>query len=141
MRDAAKILFALFFCVAILFSLIFSQEKPTAAAPAPVLAPDTYAATEGQLVEMTVTAEGNTPMTFQWYKKGLVDILVAIGPTYTIQNARVSDAGNYYVSATNSLGVAQSNVVTLNVSPAPAITNPPSFIYIEARDDIRPSSS
>ena len=140
MRDAAKILFALFFCTAILFSLIFSQEKPTATTAA-VISPDTYSAVEGQLVEMNATAEGNTPMTFQWYKKGLVDILVAVGPTYTIQNARVSDAGTYYVSATNSVGIAQSNIVTLNVSAAPTITNPPSFIYIEARDDIRPTSS
>lgn len=140
MRDTAKILFALFFCVAILFSLIFSQEKPTPTTAA-VVSPDTYSAVEGQLVEMSATAEGNTPMTFQWYKKGLTDILVGIGPTYTIQNARVSDTGTYYVSATNSIGVAQSNIVTLNVSPAPTITNPPSFIYIEARDDIRPTSS
>lgn len=140
MRDAAKISFTLFFCVAILFSLIFSQEKPTTTA-ALVVSPDTYSAIEGQRIEMTVTAGGSTPMTFQWYKRGLTDILVGIGPTYTIQNAGVSDTGNYYVSATNSLGVAQSNIVTLNVSPAPTITNPPSFIYIEARDDIRPTSS
>ena len=90
---------------------------------------------------MSATAEGDTPLTFQLYKKGLTDILVGVGPTYTIQNARVSDTGTYYVSATNSIGVAQSNIVTLNVSPAPTITNPPSFIYIEARDDIRPTSS
>ena len=140
MRDAAKMLFALFFCVAILFSLIFSQEKPVATA-ALVVSPDTYSATEGQQVTMTVTAEGNIPMTFQWYKKGLTDILVGIGPTYTIQNAGISDTGNYYVSATNSIGIALSNIVTLNVSPAPTITNPPSFIYIEARDDVRPASS
>lgn len=141
MTNAPKISFALLFCVAILFSLIFSQEKPTAAAPAPVLAPDTYAATEGQIVEMTVTAEGDIPMTFQWYKRGLTDILVGVGSTYTIQNARTSDTGLYIVRATNSSGFADSNVVTLNVSAAPTITNPPSFIYIEARDDIRPTSS
>ena len=139
MRSTAKI-FTLLFCSALLFSLIFSQEKPTATTAA-VISPDTYSAVEGQLVEMSATAEGNIPMTFQWYKKGLTDILVAVGPTYTIQNARVSDAGTYYVSATNSIGVAQSNIVTLNVSPAPTITNPPSFIYIEARDDVRPASS
>lgn len=141
MINVPKTLFALFFCSAILLSLIFSQEKSTATTVAATVSPDTYSATEGQQVEMTAVAEGNTPMTFQWYKKGLVDILVGTGPTYTIQNARVSDTGFYYASATNSVGVAQSNVVTLNVAPAPTITNPPSFIYIEARDDIRPSSS
>jgi len=141
MRNAPKILFALFFCSAILLSLIFSQEKSTATTVAAAVSPDTYSATEGQQVEMTAVAQGNIPMTFQWYKKGLVDILVSTGPTYTIQNARVSDAVLYYVSATNSVGVAQSNVVTLNVTAAPTITNPPSFIYIEARDDIRPTSS
>jgi len=141
MRNVPKTLFALFFCSAILLSLIFSQEKSTATTVAAAVSPDTYSATEGQQVEMTAVAQGNTPMTFQWYKKGLVDILVSTGPTYTIQNARVSDTGLYYVSATNSVGVAQSNVVTLNVTAPPTITNPPSFIYIEARDDIRPSSS
>jgi hypothetical protein len=141
MRNIPKILFALFFCSAVLLSLIFSQEKSTATTVAAAVSPDTYSATEGQQVEMTVVAEGNIPMTFQWYKKGLVDILVSTGPTYTIQNAKVSDTGLYYVSATNSVGVGQSNVVTLNVAAAPTVTNPPSFIYIEARDDIRPTSS
>ena len=141
MKNNAKSIFALLFCFGVLLSLIFSQEKPASTTIAAVISPDTYSANKGQTVEMTVTAQGDIPMTFQWYKKGLTDILVGIGPTYTIQNAGSSDTGTYYVSASNSLGAAVSNLVTLNVIiPAP-IVNPPLFIYIEARDDVRPASS
>ena len=76
-------------------------------------------------------------MVFQWYKKGAADTLVFTGEIYVIEQAKLSNAGNYYIVATNSVGTAQSGITTLNIVSSPVSGIAPAFIYIEARDDAR----
>ena len=78
------------------------------------------AAPVGKTVTFSVTADGTTPFTYQW-KKGGIDIPGATGATYKIVGVQLSNAGNYTVAVTNSVGSATSDIAALTVSnPAAA---------------------
>ena len=57
---------------------------------------------------------GSLPLTYQWQKND-VAIAGASGATYTIAATQTSDAGNYSVVVTNSLGSAASSAAALGV--------------------------
>ena len=65
---------------------------------------------------MTVT--GTKPWSYQWYKDGEA-ISDAIEATYAVENAQFSDAGEYTVVVSNSIGSVTSEVMTLEVQEAP----------------------
>ena len=73
------------------------------ATPTITMQPTSQTVNAGHAVTLTVTASGAPAPTFQWKKNG-VNIPGAVGGTYTIANAALSDAGNYTVVATNSDG-------------------------------------
>ncbi len=77
----------------------------------------------GSNVTFTVTATG-AGLTYQW-RKGGVNIAGATNSTYTINNIAVVNAGNYDVVVTGTCGTATSNIATLIVNTAPAITSQP----------------
>ena len=129
MKNSLKVWLGISFCSLVLVSVIFSQQIVTAV--------ETVTANEGQRVQMSASAEGNSPMVFRWYKKGATDTLVFTGEIYVIEQVKLSDAGNYYIVATNSVGTAQSGITTLNIVSSPVSGIAPAFIYIEARDDAR----
>jgi cyclophilin family peptidyl-prolyl cis-trans isomerase len=88
--------------------------------------PTTATIDSSQAVTVTFTAgsQGTGPFTYQWSKDSVV-IPDATGSTYTIQNASVSDSGNYQVLVKNSVstsGVASSNV-NLSVANPVSITS------------------
>ncbi|MCD8483112.1 MAG: Ig-like domain-containing protein [Verrucomicrobia bacterium] len=74
---------------------------------------------EGNSLLLTVSAGGNPAPAYQWYKDS-VAISGATSASLAINYVMLSDAGDYYATATNSEGSATSNVATLTVSPAPA---------------------
>jgi hypothetical protein len=85
------------------------------------------AATIGQTVTFSVTADGTFPFTYQWYKDGS-DITGATGGTYSISSVQLTDAGTYSVVVTNSAGFATSDGAILTVSSAavaPSFTTRP----------------
>ncbi|MCO7175459.1 InlB B-repeat-containing protein [Sporolactobacillus kofuensis] len=59
--------------------------------------------------------------TFQWYKDG-APIIGQTGPSLTISNAQLSDAGQYYVKVTNAGGVITSIPALLIVNPTYSVT-------------------
>ncbi len=65
---------------------------------------------------------GKEPMSFQWYKNGDV-VLGADSESLILSFAQLSDAGNYYLIASNALGVAQSVTV-----PVTVVDGPPQFL-------------
>jgi len=73
-------------------------------------------------VTMRVTANGNPPPSYQWFK-GANSIPNATNPTYTITNAQPADAGSYHVMVSNTApGCTATNATnTLTVTPAPAM--------------------
>jgi hypothetical protein len=64
---------------------------------------------------------GQRPFTYQWFKEG-VAIPGASSDTHSLAAAREEDAGAYSVVVTNGLGAATSDLLTLAVSPAPALS-------------------
>jgi hypothetical protein len=96
------------------------------AAPIFVTPPQAASTLEGQSATFTVATTGSLPQTFQWYD-GAQPIAGATGTTFTINAARLSDAGSYSVVATNATGSTQSSAAELTVTraTAPTITSQP----------------
>ncbi|MDP6794196.1 MAG: immunoglobulin domain-containing protein [Verrucomicrobiota bacterium] len=75
----------------------------------------------GDNVGLTVTATGTEPITYQWhYGEEVVEDVT--GGTLRLADVQVADSGYYHVVASNRLGEAISEVITLSVVTPPAIT-------------------
>lgn len=70
----------------------------------------------GSPISLPVTANGSSPLAYQWYKDGSA-ISGATAATLTISNASAGDSGSYYVTVTNSYGTVSSPVVNATVAP------------------------
>lgn len=89
-----------------------------AAAPNFTAQPASHAVTVGSNVTLNVTASGNPAPVFQWRKDG-VAITGATLASFTLNNVQLPDAGSYTVVASNSAGIATSEVAVLTVNPVP----------------------
>lgn len=78
--------------------------------------------TAGSSATFTVTATGDSPLTYQWRKDGTA-IAGATASTYTLASVAAADAGGYSVVVSNPAGSVTSNTATLTVA---ASTPPPS---------------
>jgi alpha-tubulin suppressor-like RCC1 family protein len=85
----------------------------------------------GQTATFTVTAKGTEPLSYQW-RKGTGNIAGATAPTLTLANVQTSDAGNYRVVVSNSVGSVTSAAATLTVLVPPAITTQPVDVTVRA---------
>jgi len=72
----------------------------------------TYTALVGQRVVLNATAEGTTPITFNWYKDGT---FIGVTDTITLTSVQTTNAGVYKVTAINAVGQADSEPVRLIV--------------------------
>ncbi|MBI5769875.1 MAG: immunoglobulin domain-containing protein [Verrucomicrobia bacterium] len=77
----------------------------------------------GQSVTFSVGVTANPAATYQWFKEG-IPIAGANGASFTIADAKLSDAANYRVNVTNTFGTVQSAAATLTVNAA---ATPPVF--------------
>ncbi|MEI6715811.1 MAG: putative Ig domain-containing protein [Verrucomicrobiota bacterium] len=83
--------------------------------------PYSVTAVTGATASLRVLASGAGPLSYRW-KKETTDILNAVNSVYSIPNVATSDAGEYSVDITNSVGSVTSVSVQLTVSPlSPAI--------------------
>lgn len=90
----------------------------SAAMTAPTIAtqPGNQSVVSGGNATLTVVANGNPTPTYQWYFGGAA-ISGATSASLTVSNVQRSDAGSYYVTATNSEGMVISATATLSVLP------------------------
>ncbi|MFT3784300.1 MAG: immunoglobulin domain-containing protein [Nibricoccus sp.] len=100
-------------------------------APSITAQPQSATTTVGSSVTFSVTASGSTPLSFQWQKGGTA-ITGATSASYTIASAQTTDAGNYTVVVSNSIGSVTSSAATLTVNSAPAITGQPQSLSVVA---------
>lgn len=63
-------------------------------------------------VTLSVTADGTSPITYTWFKN---NVQVSTGTSLVFNSIQTSDAGTYKVTATNSVGSADSNNATVVV--------------------------
>ena len=83
--------------------------------PVITVQPRSLVVDEDDPATFSVTATGTAPLSYQWYKDGRA-ISGATGSSYTINSAKKSDEGSYYVIVRNNAGSVTSNTVTLTVN-------------------------
>jgi uncharacterized delta-60 repeat protein len=76
---------------------------------------------------VSVTANGTTPLFYQWLKDGAV-LTDFTNASFTITNAQTTDSGGYSVVITNSIGSITSSVATVSV-----IYYPPTIVSFGVR--------
>jgi len=87
-----------------------------ASGPPSILAhPQSQSVDEGALVTFSVLADGAVPLTYHWLKDGS-PIPGANSSSYTIVGVVPSQAGDYSVIVSNSVGTSNSAVATLTVA-------------------------
>ncbi|XP_071095594.1 nephrin-like isoform X1 [Haliotis cracherodii] len=79
----------------------------------------------GDSVELKCSAspEGFPAATFEWKKDGVIQAQNAA--TYRINNARLSDIGDYICTPQNKVGRGQSSTISLSVNEPPTLTESP----------------
>ncbi|MGC4072453.1 MAG: immunoglobulin domain-containing protein [Nibricoccus sp.] len=89
----------------------------TPAAPGFVVQPLGVATSSGRSLTLTASAMGTNPITYQWRKAG-VPISGATAASFSINPLQLTDAADYSVLATNSVGSTASLVATVTVADA-----------------------
>ena len=82
-------------------------------------APNPVTRYTGGSVTFTATFDGNHPITNQWQVdkgSGYVNLAGATNTSLTLTNLQLSDAGNYRLAATNTIGDSASSAATLTVN-------------------------
>ena len=96
----------------------------TTTAPTITYAPDLIALVAGDTTNVTVTATGTKPLTYQWSANGS-QITGQTQAVMTISSAKASHAGKYSVTVTNNYGKTIWSNTTVTVLTAPVITSQP----------------
>jgi polygalacturonase len=78
--------------------------------------PVPVSAVVGDSISFTAMAVGTLPISYQWNTNG-VPIPGATLSTLNLANVQLANAGNYSVTASNSVGTTNSNVAVLTVTP------------------------
>ena len=92
--------------------------------PAVTLQPQSQTVYTGSNATFAVTVSGSAPFALQWLYNG-TNLPNATNATLTLTNVQPTQSGSYQVRATNLVGVAFSDLVTLIVPVAITITAPP----------------
>ncbi len=95
-------------------------EGPAETAPSIDTQPKPQSVTVGGSASFTVVASGTDPLSYQWLWKGAV-IAGANSATLTLNDVTLSQAGNYSVVVSNSVGSVTSDTALLTVTPPPTL--------------------
>lgn len=90
----------------------------------------------GNSFALSVTATGAEPLTYQWYKGGIV-IEGAVDSVYEVKSAQGSDSGSYTVTVSNTAGSVNSSSATVKVVMSPVITKQPRNVTVYEGETIR----
>lgn len=96
-----------------------SITQPICTSPSITVHPQSQSLTEGNTLNLSVTATGTATLAYQWKKAGS-NITGATSSAYSKPTITTSDAGNYTVTVTNTCGTATSNAAVISVATAPA---------------------
>src|SRR5262245_30308419 len=107
-------------------ALVFLVQPPTSPAASPpvfIAQPSDVNATAGLEWELTASASGSGPLTFQWYKDD-APLPGATNGTLSDASAEFGDAGQYYVVASDNAASATSRVAQVTVSAFNWVSGP-----------------
>lgn len=98
-------------------SAIYRIDSTTQQKPSIVSEPSDLTVAAGQPATFSVSANGTTPLRYQWYRNGTA-ISGATSTTYRINSTAAADNGaRFYVVVTNDLGNATSRTAFLTITP------------------------
>lgn len=112
--------------------------------PTFVLQPTNQSLHAGQATVLAAAAQAATPLNYQWYRitGGSANALAGQTSTnLTFASTQLTDAGQYFVVASNTLGVAFSSVADVAVQPISIAITGPASVEIEAGSDLMISGS
>jgi len=90
-------------------------------APFIVAQPQNVTNAPGQSATFSVVVGGTGPVTYQWYFNTNTPVANATNSTLTLNNLQATNAGAYYIAATNAAGsVASTNAFLTVAAAAPA---------------------
>ena len=101
-----------------------APQTPNQFAPTITTQPAGQSVIAGATVTLTTAASGNPVPTFQWQLGG-VNVPGATSSTLTLAAITPAQAGSYTAIATNSVGSATTNAVTVTVTSPPVLTTSP----------------
>ncbi|MDB6056831.1 MAG: hypothetical protein JWO95_675 [Verrucomicrobiales bacterium] len=103
---------------------VYAILTNTPAAPTFFGQPANVTTSTNSTVTFRAGAQGDVPMTFQWFVGGDTPVLNATNSILIISNAPFTAAGSYTVVASNTVGAATSSAAVL------AFTNPPPAVVV-----------
>lgn len=85
----------------------------------------------GATINLSVTADGSTSVSYLWKKNGTV-LAGANSPSFTIASCAAEDAGTYICEVTNSFGTSTSAAALVAVNTAPVLVAAlkPASVYV-----------
>ena len=98
-----------------------SDPNSVGTPPSITLQPVDTSTVSGRPVSFTITADGAPVIAYQWAKDG-VNILGALGSSFTLYNPQVADSGRYSATLINNYGKVTSYAALLTVVPTPEFT-------------------
>ena len=87
--------------------------------------PTNQSVVAGTTATFTASANGTPAPSYQWYFNGTNLLSGKTASTLSLTNVQLSQAGNYFTTASNSAGVVTSAVAQLTVRVPPAISSQP----------------
>jgi hypothetical protein len=100
-----------------------TTPPPNTVAPTIASAPASQTVSAGASVTFSVTANGTTPLSYQWHKDANV-LPGATNPQLTIANVQPVHSGSYIVIVANPAGSVTSTPATLTLNGPPVVITP-----------------
>ena len=101
----------------------------TCTAPSITSQPQSSSITAGQVANLSASAGGTAPVTWQWYRGNSGDTSQPIpGATNASINVTPSSTTSYWARGSNSCGSANSSTATVTVTGAPPPPPPPTLV-------------
>jgi len=103
--------------------------------PVFVVQPANQALYAGQASTLTSLAQSSQPLNYQWYV-GTAALAGQTNAILSFPSVQPGDAGQYFVTASNALGVAVSSTATLTVLPLTAAITSPQTVTVGAGSNL-----
>ncbi len=94
--------------------------------PSILLQPTNEIATAGSTVNLSVTASGTVPLSYQWRNNGGA-IQAATNSVFTLSSAEPTNSDNYTVTVNNAFGSITSSVASVTIGLPPSILLQPTL--------------
>lgn len=104
-----------------------------------VLQPTNQSWYAGQATMLISSAQSSLPLNYQWYRIASGNTNALVGQTstnLTFASTQLTDAGQYFVVASNTLGIAVSSIAEVVVQPINVAIAGPASVAIDDGDDL-----